>query len=79
MYHTCNAQGFPVSPVTAFEWSKGAPLIAEQGGPGASALVDGQGVGPRPGQLWKNPDLGATYRRVAQHGAAKGGLCAGST
>lgn len=84
----CNAQctqGFPVSPVTAFEWSKGAPLILEQqqqgGGlnPGASssacALVDGQGLGPGPGQLWKNPDLGATYRRVAQHGAAKGGLC----
>jgi gamma-glutamyltranspeptidase/glutathione hydrolase len=67
-------QGFPVSPITAFEWSKGAGLIMKQGGPGVSALVNDQGSGPKAGQLWKNPDLAATYRRVAEHGAAKGGF-----
>lgn len=121
-------QGFPVGPVTAFEWGKGAPLIVQQGGAGESAvgaavyvrpcmlylckadglslpfnpplrpsvstpntrnivcqlssplcdnagmraLVDEQGCGPKAGQLWRNPDLAATYRRVGELGAAKG-------
>jgi gamma-glutamyltranspeptidase len=45
-------------------------VIAEQG---AKALVDEHGKGPKPGQLWKNPDLANTYKRIAEHGAAKGG------
>jgi gamma-glutamyltranspeptidase/glutathione hydrolase len=65
-------QGFPVHPMAAFEWAKGAALIARQGGPGARALVDENGAAPRAGQLWRNPDLAATLRRVAEHGAAKG-------
>lgn len=65
-------QGFPVGPLTAFEWSKQAGLLVEQGGPGIRALVDKEGLGPKAGQLWKNPDLAATYRRIAEHGAMKG-------
>ena len=65
-------QGFPVSPCTSFEWCKGAALIKEQGGDGQMALVDENGQGPKPGQLWRNPDLANTYKRIAEHGAAKG-------
>jgi gamma-glutamyltranspeptidase/glutathione hydrolase len=65
-------QGFPVSPVTAFDWARGASIIVEAGGEGIRALVDEQGLGPKPGQLWRNPDLAATYRSIAEHGAAKG-------
>jgi hypothetical protein len=47
-------------------------VIAEQGGAGAKALVDEDGTGPKPGQSWRNPDLANTYKRIAEHGAAKG-------
>jgi hypothetical protein len=71
-------RGFPVAPVAAAEWSKGAALIAQQGGPGARALTDARGRGPGAGQLWRNRDLAATYRRIAQHGAAEGArVCLG--
>eukprot|EP00879_Flechtneria_rotunda_P004254 GHRR01004503.1.p1 GENE.GHRR01004503.1~~GHRR01004503.1.p1 ORF type:complete len:608 (+),score=203.40 GHRR01004503.1:170-1993(+) len=64
--------GFPVSPLTSREWCKGAALIKHAGGKGARALTDEHWSGPKPGQLWKNQDLATTYRRIAQHGAAKG-------
>lgn len=71
--------GFPVQPMAAFDWSRGAALIAQQGGPGARALIDEQGRAPRAGQLWRNPDLAATYRRIGKLGAAQGEVvCCGS-
>jgi len=72
-------QGFPVGPLTAFEWSKQADLLVKQGSPGIRALVDEQGSGPKAGQLWKNPDLAATYRKIAEHGAMKGEAVAQKT
>ncbi|KAF8057757.1 ywrD [Scenedesmus sp. PABB004] len=65
-------RGFPVSPLTAHDWCRGAAVVADAGGPGARALVDAAGRGPAPGQLWRNPDLAATYRRLGEHGAARG-------
>ncbi|KAF6255728.1 gamma-glutamyltranspeptidase [Scenedesmus sp. NREL 46B-D3] len=64
--------GFPVGPVASFEWQRGAECIRQAGGPGARALTTEEGSGPKPGQVWRNADLAATFRRLAEHGAAKG-------
>jgi gamma-glutamyltranspeptidase/glutathione hydrolase len=64
--------GFPVGPVASFEWQKGAETIREAGGPGVLALITEEGCGPKPGQVWRNADLAATFRRLAEHGARKG-------
>jgi gamma-glutamyltranspeptidase/glutathione hydrolase len=64
--------GFPVGPVASFEWQKGAETIREAGGPGVRALITDEGCGPQPGQVWRNADLAATFRRLAEHGARKG-------
>lgn len=65
-------QGFPVGPVAAFEWGEGADIIKTAGGPGSRALITDEGLGPKPGQLWVNKDLAATYRRIAELGAYEG-------
>lgn len=36
------------------------------------ALMTADGKPPAAGQLQRNPDLAATFRRLAEHGAAKG-------
>ncbi len=38
----------------------------------AKALMTPDGKAPAAGQLQRNPDLGATFRRLAEHGAFKG-------
>eukprot|EP00878_Enallax_costatus_P014464 GHUV01015128.1.p1 GENE.GHUV01015128.1~~GHUV01015128.1.p1 ORF type:complete len:652 (+),score=151.84 GHUV01015128.1:282-1958(+) len=63
-------RGFPVSPVTARHWSREAQLLNKQGN--AGTLLDSEGKGPKPGQLWKNTDLANTYKQVAELGAKKG-------
>jgi hypothetical protein len=68
--------GFPVGPVASFEWQQGAGVIREAGGAGVWALISEEGCGPKPGQIWRNADLAATLRRLAEHGAAKGGVAA---
>lgn len=59
-----------MSPITARHWSKEAQLLNKQGN--AGTLLDPDGKGPKPGQLWKNTDLARTYKQVADHGAMKG-------
>jgi hypothetical protein len=71
--------GFPVGPVASFEWQKGAEAIREVGGAGVRALITEEGCGPQPGQIWRNTDLAATLRRLAEHGAAKGRVAAAGT
>lgn len=63
-------QGFPVSPITARHWAHEAQLLRKQGG--AGTLLDSDGKGPRPGQLWRNTDLANTYKRIAELGAKQG-------
>jgi hypothetical protein len=64
--------GFPVGPIASFEWQQGAATIRQAGGHGVRALITEEGSGPKPGQIWRNPDLAATFRRLAEHGASKG-------
>ena len=51
------------------------------GGSGIKAFLGPDGQGPKAGQLHRNPDLAATFRKLGQEGAQKGvstelGLCA---
>lgn len=69
--------GFPVSPVTAYHWQQGLPLLraaAAAGGAAAatSALMTPSGGAPTAGELFRNPDLAATFRAVAERGAREG-------
>jgi len=59
-------RGFPVAPVTAYFWQRGAQrqLIHSPGG--RELTIDGRG--PRAGEVFRNPMLGRTLRAVAGGG-----------
>uniref|UniRef100_A0A7R9XNL0 Gamma-glutamyltransferase n=1 Tax=Polyblepharides amylifera TaxID=1486889 RepID=A0A7R9XNL0_9CHLO len=59
--------GFPVSPLTAHHWEKGAPQLL-QGGPHAGDLLL-NGKAPRAGELFKNVHLANVLRRLGKSGA----------
>ena len=57
--------GFPVSPVTSYYWERSANRLA--GAPGGIEMtIDGRG--PRPGEIFRNPGLSRTLRRIAGGG-----------
>ena len=64
--------GFPVSPITANFWAKGAKRLKEQGGNGIKAFLQLDGSAPKAGQLQKNPALATTFRTLAEKGAEEG-------
>jgi len=57
--------GFPVAPLTAYFWERGASRL----GPrlGAELLINGRA--PRAGEVFRNPGLARTFRVVAEGGA----------
>lgn len=61
--------GYAVGPLTAHQWQGCARQLK---GPGAAALQAPGGGAPSAGQLMHNRDLGATFRQLAEHGAAAG-------
>lgn len=67
-------QGFPVSPITAYHWAAGLGQLFYAGGESIKALLTADGKAPVAGQIQKNPDLAATFRRLSSEGAAKGEL-----
>ncbi|BDA50498.1 Glutathione hydrolase proenzyme [Coccomyxa sp. Obi] len=62
-------QGFPVSPVTAYHWEISTPQLR---GPGKAAFLTPDGRAPAAGEIQRNPDLAATFRSLAKHGALEG-------
>ena len=59
--------GFPVTEVIADGWARSVPILSNQ--PGAfreTFTLNGQA--PAVGQIFKNPDLARTYRRLAADG-----------
>jgi len=60
-------EGFPVAPLTAIAWRLG---VSRQlpASPGGRHLMVG-GRAPNPGDVFRNPALGDTFRRVAEEGA----------
>ena len=61
--------GAPIGPVTAELWRRQEDLLKQQGA--SCMLVDGARA-PRAGERKSNPELAATFRRVAEHGAHAG-------
>jgi len=63
-------EGFPVSEQIAQSWQRSVPFILDQigdiGAFEATFTIDGRG--PETGELFRNPDLGSTYRLIAEHG-----------
>jgi gamma-glutamyltranspeptidase/glutathione hydrolase len=58
--------GFPVSPVTAYFWDRGARLQLASAPNGLELTIDGRA--PRSGEIFKNPGLARTFRLLAEHG-----------
>ncbi len=59
--------GVPINQVTAGLWNMAEKRLAAQPGTKATYLIGGERA-PRFGEVWKNPDLANSLRRIAEHG-----------
>ncbi len=59
-------EGFPVAPLTAHFWERGAERQLRSAVGGQELTLNG--LAPRPGEIFRNPGLGRTLRRVAEGG-----------
>lgn len=59
-------EGFPVAPVTAHYWGRGAEAQLRQAPNGEELLIDGRA--PRPGEVFHNRGLARTFRALAEGG-----------
>lgn len=60
-------EGFPVAPLTAYFWQRGAERQLSSAPNGIEMTIDGHG--PRAGELFKNPGLARTFNRIAEGGS----------
>lgn len=60
-------EGFPVSPIIAEQWALEVEKLQRDEGARATFLVGGARA-PRPGEWYRNPDLAATLRLIAERG-----------
>jgi gamma-glutamyltranspeptidase/glutathione hydrolase len=58
--------GFPVAPLTAYFWDRGAQRQLASAPGGHELTIDGRA--PRAGEIFTNPGLARTFRRVADGG-----------
>jgi gamma-glutamyltranspeptidase/glutathione hydrolase len=59
-------EGFPVEPVTAYFWQQGAQGRLKSSLNGRELTIDGRG--PEPGEIFRNPNLAKTFRKLAEGG-----------
>jgi gamma-glutamyltranspeptidase/glutathione hydrolase len=59
--------GFPVSPIIAEQWAVEVERLQRDEGARATFLLDGARA-PRAGEWFRNPDLAATFRLIAERG-----------
>lgn len=60
-------EGFPVTPIIADQWGGLTRILGRDEGAAATYLTDA-GEAPGAGQWFRNPDLAATFRLVAERG-----------
>jgi gamma-glutamyltranspeptidase / glutathione hydrolase len=60
-------EGFPVAPLTAHFWARGAERQLKSALNGRELLIDGRA--PRAGEIFRNPGLAQTLKVVAEQGA----------
>ena len=58
--------GFPVSEVIARSWKRSEDLHKQHPNATKTFLIDGRA--PKSGEIFRNPDLGASLRRIAENG-----------
>ncbi len=61
-------EGFPVSPITAHSWKLGVERQLRSALNGHELTIDGRA--PRPGEIFRNPNLARTLKMVAKEGRA---------
>lgn len=61
-------EGFPVAPITAYFWARGVERQLRHALGGLELTIDGRA--PRPGELFRNPGLARTLRKIAEGGKA---------
>lgn len=59
-------EGFPVAPLTAYYWQRGAERQLKQAAGGKELTIGGRA--PRAGELFRNPGLAHTFRNLAEKG-----------
>ena len=59
-------EGFPVAPITAYFWERGVQRQLKNAPGGLELTIAGRA--PRPGEIFRNPGLARTFRRVAEEG-----------
>jgi gamma-glutamyltranspeptidase / glutathione hydrolase len=59
--------GVPINQVTAGLWSAGEKRLVSQPNARATYLIGGERA-PKFGEVWKNPDLAGSLRRIAEYG-----------
>jgi gamma-glutamyltranspeptidase/glutathione hydrolase len=59
-------EGFPVTPLTSYYWSRGAENQLGTALNGSEMTIDGRG--PRPGEIFRNPGLARTLETLAEGG-----------
>ena len=59
-------EGFPVAPTTAYFWGRGAERQLAQALNGQELTIEGRG--PKAGEIFRNPGLARTFRKVAEGG-----------
>ena len=59
-------EGFPVAPITAYFWQRAAEGQLNTALNGRELTIDGRG--PRAGEIFRNPGLARTFRKVAEGG-----------
>lgn len=58
--------GFPVNQVTAGLWSHSVKMLSSHPNSASTFLIDG--ASPKAGQVFRNPDLANSLRRITEHG-----------
>ena len=59
-------EGFPVSPITAYFWLRGAQNQLKSAPNGQELTIEGRG--PQAGEIFRNPNLAHTFERIARGG-----------
>ncbi len=59
-------EGFPVTQVIAFYWERSVPVLSRWPGFREQMTIDGRA--PREGEIFKNPNLARTLRRLSEGG-----------
>lgn len=59
-------EGFPVSPITSYSWQRAAQNQLRSAPNGQEMTIDGRG--PKPGEIFRNPNLARTFEMIAEGG-----------